>query len=75
MAEIVDDGRTGYHVEPARPAALARAVERARAHPQELAGIGREVRAEFERLYTAERSYDRLMQIYQRALGGSDAAL
>jgi glycosyltransferase involved in cell wall biosynthesis len=54
--------------EPGNPEDLAGRIEWALSHQHELAEIGRQGRIEFERRYTAERNYDRLMQIYRRAI-------
>jgi glycosyltransferase involved in cell wall biosynthesis len=42
-------------------------VEWLLAHPAALARMRREARAEFEAKYTAERNYEMLMEIYERA--------
>ncbi|MBC7251929.1 MAG: glycosyltransferase family 4 protein [Anaerolineae bacterium] len=69
MAEIVEDGRTGLLFKPGDPEDLAEKVKWAWRHPKEMAEMGREARREYETKYTAERNYEMLMQIYQRALG------
>jgi glycosyltransferase involved in cell wall biosynthesis len=67
--EIVEDGRTGLHFTPGDPDDLAAKVEWAWTHPEEMAEMGRAARAEYEAKYTAERNYQMLMEIYQKALG------
>ena len=69
MAEIIEDGRTGLLFEPGNPEDLAAKVEWLLSHPQELARMSKEARAEYEAKYTAERNYEMLMAIYHRALG------
>lgn len=69
LSSLVDSGRTGLHFRPGDAHDLAAKVEWAIAHPQELAQMGREARAEFEAKYTAEANYRQLMEIYQLALG------
>ncbi|WP_354635121.1 glycosyltransferase family 4 protein [Planktothricoides raciborskii] len=69
LSSLVDSGRTGLHFRPGDADDLAAKVEWAIAHPQELAQMGREARAEFEAHYTAEANYRQLMEIYQLALG------
>jgi glycosyltransferase involved in cell wall biosynthesis len=66
--EIVADGRTGLHFTPGDPEDLAAKVEWAWAHPEEMAAMGRAARREYEAKYTAERNYQTLIQIYERAI-------
>lgn len=68
MAEIVEDGHTGLHFTPGDPEDLAAKVEWAWAHPKEMEAMGRAARSEYEAKYTAERNYQILMEIYQRAV-------
>ncbi len=68
MAELVDDGRTGRLFRTGDACDLAQAVEWALDHPEELARMRGEARAEFEANYTAERNYQQLMAIYRQAL-------
>lgn len=67
IAELVDSGRTGLHFAPGNPADLAAKVEWLLSHPEQLAQMRCEARLEFERKYTAERNYQRLMDIYSKA--------
>jgi glycosyltransferase involved in cell wall biosynthesis len=67
MGEVVADGRTGLHFQPGDAADLAAKVRWAEGHPKEVEDMSRAARAEFERTYTAERNYDRLMEIYDLA--------
>jgi len=68
MQEIVEDGRTGLHFTPGDPDHLAAKVEWAWTHPEEMAAMGRAARAEYEAKYTAERNYQMLVEIYERAI-------
>lgn len=68
MVEIVEDGRTGFHFTPSNPEDLAAKVEWATTHPQEMEGMGRNARFEFEAKYTAEHNYELLSLINQRAI-------
>ena len=68
MAELIDDGHTGYLFRPGDGDDLAGVVERVLDHPDELDRMRRNVRAEFEAKYTPERNYQQLMTIYRRAL-------
>lgn len=67
---VVEDQRTGLHHRPGDPEDLAAKVEWLLSHPQELAHMRREARAEYEAKYTAERNYEALMAIYREATGG-----
>ncbi len=68
LSSLISPGRTGLHFRPGDADDLAAKVAWAIAHPQELAQMGREARAEFEAKYTAEANYRQLMEIYQLAL-------
>jgi len=68
MGELVQHGQTGLLFTPGNANDLAAKVEWARAHPRELADMGRRARHEFEAKYTAERNYQLLREIYNRVL-------
>ena len=68
MEEIVSDGRTGKHFTAGDADDLARSLDWAWTHPAELSAMGRAARAEFESLYSAEKNYSRLLQIYRRVI-------
>jgi glycosyltransferase involved in cell wall biosynthesis len=68
MEEIVHDGRTGLHFTPGDASDLARKVEWAGAHPDEMREMGRNARAEYEAKYTAERNYRLLLEVYRQAI-------
>lgn len=68
ISELVDHGRTGLLFRPGDPDDLAEKVTWALGHPRELAAMRREARAEYEAKYTAERNYEMLMEIYERAI-------
>jgi len=74
VAEIVDDGRTGVHFTPGDPADLARTIDWTLAHPDAVARMRGEARWEYEAKYTADRNYDLLMQIYERAIKDGSAS-
>jgi glycosyltransferase involved in cell wall biosynthesis len=67
-AEIVQDGATGLHFESGDAADLAKKVEWAWNHPEEMARMGRAARAEYEAKYEASKNYEMLMEIYRRAI-------
>jgi glycosyltransferase involved in cell wall biosynthesis len=75
MQEIVDDGRTGLHFNPGDSEDLAAKIEWALTHPDRMRQMGREARREYESKYTADRNYPLLMEIYQRAIAGSNSPL
>jgi len=68
LAELVDHGRTGLLFRPGEAEDLAAKIDWALSHPTELASMRKEARAEYEDKYTAERNYETLMGIYQRAI-------
>lgn len=68
MAEVVEDGFNGLHVNPGDPEDWAAKIRWAFEHPQEMAAMGRNARALYEQRYTAERNYDQLMAIYGDAI-------
>src|ERR1700691_5565501 len=70
MQEVVEDGRTGLHFNPGDSQDLAEKVEWALNHPERMHQMGKEARQEYERKYTAEKNYPRLMEIYQDAIAG-----
>lgn len=72
MQEIVLDGRTGLHFTSGDADDLARKVEWAWAHPDEMREMGQTARAEYEAKYTAERNYKLLVDIYQRAVQNNE---
>jgi glycosyltransferase involved in cell wall biosynthesis len=74
MEETIEDGRTGLHFTAGDPDDLAAKVEWAWTHPERMEEMGRAARAEYEAKYTAERNYQMLMDIYQRASATHRAA-
>lgn len=71
LAELVESGRTGLHFRPGDANDLAAKVEWLLDHPEELADMRRNARAEYEAKYTAERNYEMLMAIYEDVLSYS----
>jgi glycosyltransferase involved in cell wall biosynthesis len=69
MQEIVADGRTGLHFRPTEADDLARKVEWAWDHAEQMEAMGRGARLEFEAKYTAERNFLQLKEIYEFAMG------
>lgn len=68
MKETVTDGLTGVLFRADDPADLARKVEWAWSHPNQLESMGKMARAEFERKYTGEKNLRMLEEIYRQAL-------
>ena len=68
MPEVVADGRTGLHFTPGDADDLARKVEWAWTHRDEVRTMGKEARHDFESKYTAEKNYPMLMGIYERVM-------
>lgn len=66
--EIVTDGHTGLHFEAGNAADLAAKVQWAWDHPAEMAQMGLNARREYENKYTAERSLERLVNLYQQTI-------
>jgi len=65
--EIVVEGECGLKFDPKNAADLAGKVRSLCAEPDRLRSMRRRARAEFEARYTPERSFRRLVSIYQRA--------
>ena len=68
VAEVVSDGNTGWLVSPGDPDELGNAISRAFSLREELQAMRLQARAEFERKYTAEANYARIMTIYAAAI-------
>jgi hypothetical protein len=66
-AELVADGRTGYHFEVGNPRDLAAKVLQLANAPERQIEMRRAARREFEDKYTANENYEQLMEIYRRA--------
>jgi glycosyltransferase involved in cell wall biosynthesis len=71
MSTLIDRGRTGLHFRPGDAGDLAANVDWAFSHPAAMARMRSEARAEFEALYTAEKHYRNLLEIYERAMSGN----
>jgi glycosyltransferase involved in cell wall biosynthesis len=68
MQEMLDGGKTGVLFNPGDPVDLADNVRSLMAAPHTLAEMRPHARAEYERLYTPQRNYGQLMDIYERAI-------
>lgn len=67
LQEIVKDGQTGKLFTPGDPMDLAEQVDYLWKRQEEVEAMGREARREFETKYTAERNYNMLLEVYQKA--------
>jgi glycosyltransferase involved in cell wall biosynthesis len=72
MSEMISDGSTGLLADPGDATRLASLVRWSSEHPAALAKIGAAGRAEYLRLYTADRHYDAVMAIYAHARARSN---
>lgn len=70
MAELVEPGRTGLHFHPGDARDLSGKVTDLLSDAVRLADMRRQARREFEAKYTADRNYQMLMDLYQRACAG-----
>jgi glycosyltransferase involved in cell wall biosynthesis len=68
MAELIEPGVTGLLFEPGDAAQLGETLRWADAHPEAMARMGVNARERFDRLYTAEINYTRLIEIYRDAI-------
>jgi glycosyltransferase involved in cell wall biosynthesis len=69
LAELIANGRTGRLVSPGDPNELCEAVRWAFSQPENWWDMRLRARMEFERKYTAEANYARLVDIYEEAIG------
>lgn len=68
LATLVTHGTTGLLFEPGDAADLADRMAWALAHPGEMAQMGRNARAQYDREFTPQVNYRRLMEIYDAAM-------
>lgn len=68
LAELIDDGVTGFLFEPRDADDLASKLRWANAHPAEMARMGRAARSHYEAHFTADGNYHQLMAIYKEAI-------
>jgi glycosyltransferase involved in cell wall biosynthesis len=73
--EVVDDGRTGLLFRAGDPAHLAKKIEWALSHDEQLQSMGKSARAKFEANFSANKNYTRLMEIYERVISGRGYAI
>jgi glycosyltransferase involved in cell wall biosynthesis len=70
-AEIVNNGKTGLHFKDGNAADLAAKLQWAWQHHSELLKMGKEARKEYERKYSPEINYKKLIAIYKSAISAS----
>jgi glycosyltransferase involved in cell wall biosynthesis len=68
IPELVEDGVTGFLVEPGRPGALARAMTRVLTRPDDLGGVLGRARGRVERDFDQKRCIQRLFTLLSDAL-------
>jgi glycosyltransferase involved in cell wall biosynthesis len=73
LAQLVEDGVTGLHVEPGDAVDLAAKMQWALAHPERMAEMGARARLTYERLYTEQVNHELLIDIYQQAIATRQA--
>ena len=71
IGEVVADGRTGLHFDPAVAGDLAAKLRWAAEHPAELRRMGDAARVAYAASYTPERNYQLLMAIYRDAIAAA----
>ena len=74
LAEIIEDGRTGWLVNPDDPAELAAAIDRALGDPAESARRGAAARETYLTRYAARAALTSLEFIYAEAIASRRAA-
>ncbi len=67
MADMVEHGKTGYHVEPGSAEALASTVAYAFGAGRRVESFRQNARRAFEAQYTSDGNYQHLLHIYQAA--------
>jgi glycosyltransferase involved in cell wall biosynthesis len=70
LAELVDEGRTGWFFPPGNPEALADTVLSLSCHPSQLAQSRAAARRQYQSKYAADDNYRALMAVYRKAIDG-----
>jgi glycosyltransferase involved in cell wall biosynthesis len=71
LASLVDDGRTGLLFTPGSGADLAAKLRWAETHPDRMGAMGLAARRQYEREFTHEVNYPRLMAVYADAIAAT----
>lgn len=74
LAALVDDGRTGVLFTPGSGADLAAKLRWAETHPDRMAAMGLAARRHYEREFSHEVNYPRLMAVYADAIAAAPRA-
>lgn len=75
LAEIIQDGQTGIHISSLAPDGLARVIQWAFDHPNEMRAMGMNAKRAFEENYTQATNYKRLMEIYGSVISSRNSKL
>ena len=67
MSEIIQNGKTGLKFMPGNVKDLTGKIKWALNHGKEMKKMGAAARIEYEKKYTAETNYQKLMTIYRNA--------
>ncbi|MGH9957644.1 MAG: glycosyltransferase family 4 protein [Pyrinomonadaceae bacterium] len=68
MAELIEDGKTGWLFDPGFSTSLAEKLRWAGANPEQMRKMGENARAEYEARYTPEKNYRQLINIYKNSI-------
>ncbi len=68
MIELVETARTGWLFTPGDAQELAQHIRHALSSSSDLGEMRRHARLEFERSYTADRNYELLLDLYEKAI-------
>ena len=68
MSEMIRHGNNGLHFRAGDAADLARAVNWAANHPEDLTLMRQRARTDYDRKYSASENYDRLLSVYGAAI-------
>jgi glycosyltransferase involved in cell wall biosynthesis len=69
MPELVVEGESGLLVEPGDPEELAEKIMYLSSRPDEVRRMGHAARTLLEQKYSAEKHYERVMDLYEKVLG------
>ncbi len=72
IEDLVEDGVTGWHVNPGDASDLARVVRDVFAAPGKLSSLRRSIREHYLESFTPEANHARLIEIYEKAVGHRD---
>lgn len=67
MLETVKNGQTGLHFMPGEAGEITKKISWAATHPEEMEQMGKMARLEFDKHYSQDANYVRLLSIYHKA--------